>query len=156
MNFTKAALVGAIAVVLLAMIWAAQQNYEPALTGHCSYTDPHRGLVLFQNINDADPEGGSFIVSAGAENACLVNGVIDMSERSWLFNNGWSLALDTAADTTVLGANTVLPEDAYVWKDGYIVTKSPAGRMLRSVTALHTLLISFAFFALVWRAYKGI
>ena len=152
MNFAKSALVIAVAVVLLGMVWAAQQNYRPALTGHCSYTDQQRGLVFFHSINDATPDGGTFVVTGGADDTCLVNGVTDMPDRSWIFSNGWSADI---AGATVKTADTMLPTDSYTWQDGYLVTKSTAGRVLRSVSALHTMLISFAFMLLAYRAFRG-
>ena len=72
------------------MIWAAQKNYAPSLSGHCSHTNPQRGLVFFQTIYDADPEGSSFVITGGADDTCLVNGITDMTDKNWIFDNGWS------------------------------------------------------------------
>ena len=152
MNLAKGALVVAVAVVLLGMVWAAQKNYAPSLSGHCSHTDPQRGLVFFQTIYDAAPDGGTFVVTGGADETCLVNGVTDMPDRSWIFSNGWSADI---AGATVKTADTMLPTDSYTWQDGYLVTKSAAGRVLRSVSVFHAMLISFAFMLLAYRAYLG-
>ena len=150
MKFAKTGAIIAVAVILIGMIWASQQNYLPASNPHCRYEHPHHGLVLFTAILNGEVSHPVIQDSANTSR-CAIDGVTDANTLDWIFNNGWDADL---ANATGEADRSTLPT-VYEWRDGYTVTNSAAGRFLKPLAVLHTMLASFAFVVIAWRNFKG-